>query len=120
VRVFEGLRNIDAQCARILGYDECGCGHDECDLWGPPAHLNDGGSYKPFPAFSSDARLVKVLLKYVSNHGLRCKYIENLVPEYHALDALFEEDLFEILCATPEQHARAFVVTMGVVESALA
>lgn len=116
-------REIDAECARLLGWQPCACGNDDCDLWAPPAHLDDGGSYKPFPRFSTDPTCVSSLLAEIERRGGHYEYVYALfrqvdpsatassVPRGWNVPQLA---VWAMLRATPEQHARAFVEVMSV------
>lgn len=103
------LRNLDAQCARVIGYSECGCGHDECDLWEAPIHLRDPNGIPPFPAFSTDIADARLLEDEIERRGLQEAYIRALLPEYHSFEAMTPNELFAFLRAAPERRARAFL-----------
>jgi hypothetical protein len=108
------LRNLDALCARVIGYSECGCGHDECDLWEAPLDLRDDG-IPPFPHFSTDPAAARLLEDEIERRGLMQKYTAYLTDEIgvHRSSWDCRDTLLAIpwlvLRATPAQRARAFL-----------
>ena len=69
------------------------------------------------PYYSDDARQVALLLKEIERRQLRADYMEQLedvlkIDVYHGdhgFEGLSVDAEWALLCATPEQHCRAFI-----------
>jgi len=61
------------------------------------------------PAWSERHEDARMLEDEIERRGLQEKYIYALMPTYHHFDSASPHELFNLLRATPEQRARAFL-----------
>lgn len=77
--------------------DRCMECHQEMAAWSP----------------STDPATTPQLLAEIARRGLQDAYIRAFYPAYHSFEAISVPELFALLRATPEQHARAFLEVIG-------
>jgi hypothetical protein len=116
-------RELDAQVAHAMGYSPCGCGNPTCDLWEPPAHLDDGGGYPPVPHFATDPVAARLLEDEIERRGwpMQWRYVSALWASVGCAGHNGEgpniwKEEWLLIRATPEQRVRAFLEAIGDVQ----
>jgi hypothetical protein len=115
--------NLDAECARLLDWEIERIGESWFRVWksgeapGSP-YVWQGKEYTHIPQFSCDASQTPYLWKKIEMNGREESYLDILVdilfPARHRSALLNAHDIWKLISASPEQYARAFVMTMGV------
>jgi len=61
------------------------------------------------PYYSDDARQTGLLLKEVERRGLQDAYADTMLDMTGVITGTDQYDFWRLLCATPDQHCRAFI-----------